>query len=69
MNRIYALFATLSVGLLLGSGAVYAEPNPQTVLITGSNRGIGFEFVKQYADKGFNVIATCRNHRHLSQSR
>ncbi|MDH3513116.1 MAG: SDR family oxidoreductase [Gammaproteobacteria bacterium] len=61
MNRIYALFATLSVGLLLGSGAAYAEPNPQTVLITGSNRGIGFEFVKQYAASGARVIATCRN--------
>ena len=31
-----------------------------TVLITGSNRGIGFEFVKQYAGVGWNVIATAR---------
>ena len=31
-----------------------------TVLITGSNRGIGFEFVRQYAVKGWHVIATCR---------
>ena len=32
-----------------------------TVLITGSNRGIGLEFVRQYAAKGWNVIATTRN--------
>ena len=32
-----------------------------TVLITGANRGIGFEFVQQYAARGDTVIATCRN--------
>ena len=31
-----------------------------TVLITGSNRGIGLEFAKQYAAKGWTVIATHR---------
>ena len=33
--------------------------NP-TVLVTGSNRGIGLEFVKQYAAEGWFVIATTR---------
>ncbi len=32
-----------------------------TILITGANRGIGLEFCRQYADKGWNVIACCRN--------
>ena len=32
-----------------------------TVLITGANRGLGLEFCRQYADKGWNVIACCRN--------
>lgn len=32
----------------------------KTVLITGSNRGLGLEFVKQYAALGWNVIATTR---------
>lgn len=31
-----------------------------TVLITGANRGIGLEFVKQYSDLGWNIIATAR---------
>lgn len=31
-----------------------------TVLITGSSRGLGFEFARQYATDGFHVIATCR---------
>ncbi len=31
-----------------------------TVLITGSNRGLGLEFVRQYARAGWQVIATTR---------
>ena len=31
-----------------------------TVLITGANRGIGLEFARQYADDGWDVIATAR---------
>ncbi|MEQ8954622.1 MAG: SDR family oxidoreductase [Gammaproteobacteria bacterium] len=32
-----------------------------TVLITGTNRGIGLEFVRQYLARGDQVIATCRD--------
>ncbi|MET2949824.1 SDR family oxidoreductase [Vibrio owensii] len=31
-----------------------------TVLITGANRGLGLEFVRQYANKGWHVLAACR---------
>ena len=30
------------------------------VLVTGANRGLGFEFTKQYAARGAKVIATAR---------
>ena len=37
------------------------DQNKPTVFITGSNRGIGFGLAKNYAIKGWNVIATCRS--------
>jgi len=37
------------------------DQNQPTVFITGSNRGIGFGLAKNYAIKGWNVIATCRS--------
>jgi NAD(P)-dependent dehydrogenase (short-subunit alcohol dehydrogenase family) len=33
---------------------------PQTVLVTGANRGFGLEFARQYAERGDTVIATAR---------
>ena len=32
-----------------------------TVFITGANRGLGLEFSRQYANDGWEVIASCRN--------
>ena len=59
----------LAVALFLSFGAVFSAQQPATapagngpgtVLITGSNRGLGLEFVKQYAARGWRVIATAR---------
>ena len=35
-----------------------------TVLITGANRGLGLEFVRQYAADGARVTATARDERY-----
>ncbi len=51
---------TILVGDVRGAQTMAAETQAQTVLITGSNRGIGFAFVQVYAAKGWHVIATCR---------
>lgn len=32
-----------------------------TVMVTGANRGLGLEFVRQYAADGWEVIACCRD--------
>lgn len=54
--------ASLGVLFLAGlAGTAVADDAPQTVLITGSNRGIGLEFAKQYAERGWTVIATTRS--------
>ena len=44
--------------LMTGAGSALADT---TVLVTGSNRGLGFEFARQYAERGYKVIATARN--------
>jgi NAD(P)-dependent dehydrogenase (short-subunit alcohol dehydrogenase family) len=38
-------------------------------LITGAGRGIGLEFVRQYAADGWSVVATCRNEAAADQLR
>jgi NAD(P)-dependent dehydrogenase (short-subunit alcohol dehydrogenase family) len=43
------------------ASATAAGGAPPVVLITGSNRGIGLEFARQYAEKGWTVIATARD--------
>src|SRR5687768_2090127 len=41
--------------------ALASAEEPFTVLITGSNKGIGLELTRIYAANGWKVIATCRN--------
>jgi NAD(P)-dependent dehydrogenase (short-subunit alcohol dehydrogenase family) len=58
-----SLLHVLWVICLMNMGPALASTDAEspTVLITGSNRGIGLEFARQYAERGWRVIATCRN--------
>lgn len=44
----------------LGDAAALDADKP-TVFITGANRGIGLEFVRQYRERDWNIIATARS--------
>jgi NAD(P)-dependent dehydrogenase (short-subunit alcohol dehydrogenase family) len=60
MRRNFTLLITslaLCLPLVVAAAIDGAAP---TVLITGANRGLGFEFAQQYAADGWNVIATAR---------
>jgi NAD(P)-dependent dehydrogenase (short-subunit alcohol dehydrogenase family) len=65
MNHLYCALRPLLLLALLAAPAIAVsaadEPvAPPTVLITGANRGIGLEFTRQYAARGWAVIATTR---------
>ncbi|MCY4477002.1 MAG: SDR family oxidoreductase [Gammaproteobacteria bacterium] len=55
-----ALLCGLPGAVAAAQEAPVAEGGPPTVLITGSNRGIGLAFAEWYAEQGWNVVATCR---------
>lgn len=61
MNRRAMLGSSISafLALVLGSDVVEAADS-RTILITGSNSGIGFEAAKRLAEKGHTVILGCR---------
>jgi NAD(P)-dependent dehydrogenase (short-subunit alcohol dehydrogenase family) len=47
--------------VVIAAASLAPQTQAETVLVTGSNRGIGLEFVRQYAASGWRVIATTRD--------
>lgn len=58
MRALPRILRTSGVAAILGLFALHA--NAETVLITGANQGIGLEFARQYAARGWTVVATHR---------
>jgi NAD(P)-dependent dehydrogenase (short-subunit alcohol dehydrogenase family) len=72
---VLALACSLSLPVTALAGAHGGQSRPQeilldpakrtevtgTVLVTGANRGIGLEMARNYAERGWTVIATARN--------
>ena len=60
MKSFKHIVISISACLMIFPLYSFAEDETGIVLITGSNRGIGMEFTKQYLERGWTVIATAR---------
>ena len=61
MNNASKITFVALITMAFSSVLFSQEGIRETVFITGSNRGIGFELVKVFQEEGWNVIATTRN--------
>lgn len=59
-RRVLAALAALLMSVAVAQAQDAPAAEEVTVLVTGANRGIGLEYVRQYAARGWNVIATAR---------
>ncbi len=60
MTVLQRIAAGLAALLLVTSIAHAADTAAPTIFVTGANRGIGLELVRESAERGWNVIATAR---------
>ena len=54
------VYLFLCLTILVEPAVADDTENAPTILITGTSRGIGLEFTRQYAALGWRVLATCR---------
>ena len=62
MHKLGRFDATVAALLVVAVLILAAPARAGTVMITGANTGIGLEFARQYAAKGWTVIVTHRRH-------
>ncbi len=60
MSRSIIGLVAAMLSLLSTTACASLDTDRPTVLVTGANRGIGLEFVRQFAARDWNVIATAR---------
>lgn len=58
--RLAAAVLCLTTLVAPALAAKVRDPASPTILLTGSNRGVGLALATEYAAQGWNVIATCR---------
>ena len=65
VRTLLTMLAVVTAMIFISMNEVSAEESgsdgeARTVLITGANRGLGFEFARQYSAAGWRVIGTAR---------
>ncbi|MEO7386895.1 MAG: SDR family oxidoreductase [Gammaproteobacteria bacterium] len=58
--RLAVAILALTTIISPATAAGVRDPASPTILLTGSNRGVGLALATEYAAQGWNVIATCR---------
>ncbi len=61
MQVFWKGLVVLSLAMMSSVATAALEAGKPTVLITGANRGIGLEFVRQFSMRDWNIIATARS--------